>query len=185
MYRTETIMTGVPGSPYYNRLHFDEGAGTVPQDLIDATAAFWDDALVQTRDDLTAQVQSEVFQVDEATGVITAALGASSVSVSGSSSQPLKPPTTQALIRLRTGVYVDGRQITGRIFVPSLVFAAGADTPASTYVTALNAAMTALLAAATAAGNPLVVWSPTKGVTAEVTSWSVWDQFAVQRSRRD
>jgi hypothetical protein len=104
------------------------------------------------------------------------------------------PFTTQGLIRLRTGVFVNGRELKGRLFIPGPSQTSNANgAPTSTYVSTLNSAATNLMGAT---GPDWAVYSrpfegsvrdpnPRLGQAASLSSATCWSKWAVLRSRRD
>jgi hypothetical protein len=92
---------------------------------------------------------------------------------------------TQGLIRWRTGVFIAGRELRGRTFIPGATESRSANgRPDSTYITTAETAAQDLLDNA-ALGAALVVYSVTHRQVELVQSRSVWGQWAVLRSRRD
>lgn len=184
MYRITTEFTGpmVAGGGV-NYLYFDQGGGT-SADAHSAVVAFWNavKGLITSGTNMT--VLGEIDIVDNVTGDIEGQESTDQVIVVGTAAGNPLPPNTQGLIRWRTGVYVGGREIRGRTFVPALTSNSNSagGVPASTTVSTLTTAAGSLY------GDPdseLVVWSKTHGQFATVTSASVWSKFATLRSRRD
>lgn len=130
----------------------------------------------------TFQVDTEVEQVEPATGAITGVTSITSINRTGSNNTPPVPQAAQALVRWRTGTYVSGREIRGRTFIPGLALATSSASGelASATASAIQAAAAQLLE-----DSGIAIWSPTRGQVALVTSTSVWSEFAVMRSRRD
>lgn len=177
-------MTGWPGAPYFSTMYF--GGNTSGEAPVAAAAvrAYWDGIKGFITSGGVIQVQSDVEQVDPATGFITAVYSTTSVAVNSTGNAPL-PKATQGLVRWRTGDFVSGKEIRGRTFIPALANDAQlVGVPSTTFKTTLTTAGNTLLTSASAAGN-LVVWSRKNGQASQVSSFSVWDQFAVLRSRRD
>lgn len=181
IFRVRTVMTGVAGSPFYSNLFFDATTVT-PTQVTNGVTELWTDLLSSIATGLTIVVEAEVAVVDDSTGQITdTAFGTPSTQSSGGSGESL-PTATQGLIRTRTGTYVNGREIRGRMFVPrpsesSNNFGA----PNTTYVNALAGAAANLVDT----GLDWVCWSRSSGQSAPIVSVSAWNQFAVLRSRRD
>lgn len=180
--RVRTVMTGVVGAPYYSNLYFLDGVGTT-QNLIDIVYAFWDDTKAFTAAGLVRTVEAEVPVIDTVTGDIGAvSVGTSRSTTSTATGNPL-PPTSQMLVRLRTNDFSGGRRIQGKIFVPFIAASANDNgRPSVATRTSLTSAATNLV---NDAATTLAVWSRKSGVAAAVSGPSVWDQYAVLRSRRD
>lgn len=185
MLRYTSTFDTAPGTPYYNTLHFlgstegEAGAAAV------AAHAFWDHLANALRTDMVWRGGLEVELVDVATGQTTDTFGVPANTVEFSGTLEPLPPANQALIRLRTSVFENGRRLRGRIFVPGVTegFTTTGKVGAGS-LTLLQDAGNLLLTEASGAGG-LAVYSVTHRVVAGVDSCSPWDDFAVQRSRRD
>lgn len=182
LYRIKTVFTGLAGSPYLNTMYFREIDSTAQQ-AADRAAAFWNSADSLMHTDLTWDTEADVEVIDDTSGNIVRVDNTTPSSGAGGLTADVLPMATQGLIRLRTGSFVGGREIRGKIFVPGLTESAStAGQPNASAVTTLETAATALIAAG---GANLVVYSRKNGTYAEVVSSSMWTQFAVLRSRRD
>lgn len=185
MLRVTTIGTGPQGAPYYSTFYFGgttEGEAAVAGD---ATQAFWTSFAGALRTDLLFQVQPEIELVDPATGNILGVFADSQVPIDCTGTGDPLPTSTQGLIRWRTGVYVAGKEIRGRTFIPGYTETSSTNgVPIGTTVSGLTSVGTALLSAGSAAGG-MGVWSPTRGQWAPASSAAGWNQWAVMRSRRD
>lgn len=181
--RVQVVWGGVEGSPFYTNLYFDAGVGGV-EDVQGATSTFMNALSASVATPVTWAVSPEVQLIDTATGmIISVAIASVSGSGGGSRSVEALPPATQGLIRLRTGVYTGGREIRGRLFVPQVPGTFNVDgKPSSDYIIDVQDAYDLMIADVDA--TP-VVWSPSQGVAEPVVVASVWDEFAVLRSRRD
>lgn len=132
---------------------------------------------------ITYTISPEVLVIDPATGTITAALSTvtSFDAVTGTAGGDVLPLATQGLVHVRTGTYLAGREVRGRINVPGpteLLSTAGA--PTAGYTGGIQTAANALLA-----GVGFGVWSRAHGQFVQASSVSVWPKWAVLRSRRD
>lgn len=184
VYRIETVITGAGGGPFYNRLHFNDPTGpseTFATSASDAVHAFWADVASGLVDELVIQVQPEIAVVDVATGQTVQVYVHSQAAVAGLNGGEALPWTTQALLQIRTGVFVAGRERRGRIFVPGYSELDNTNgRPSSAVRTALETAGNALVNFDPA----LAVYTPEKGV-ASATSVTTWTEWATLRSRRD
>ena len=184
MYRVETITVGGQGSPFYTRHHFreEDGVGdqTGAQLAANAVALFWTEMGTSISDELTHQIQSDVLEIDPVTGQQTASYAVTINSPQGQNTDERLAYATQGLLRYRTGVFVNGREVRGRTYIPGPVETAnGGGVPLSGYLDQLNEAGAALIAAE----PQFVIWSaPAEAI---VTSASAWSQWAVLRTRRD
>jgi len=183
VFRVRTIFTGPAGAPWLNTLYFDEAGGSAQQ-AATAAGTYWGavDALMSTA--VSWSTEADVVQVNADTGAATGVVSTTPVTGAGADGFEMLPRASQVLVRLLTGVYNDGRQIRGRIFVPGLTrssLTTGGIVNGASGVTIGNAAA-ALVADANSA---LLVWSRSALQDHPVVATSVWAQFASLRSRRD
>jgi len=185
MIRVTTEWTGASGSPYYTQMHFGGSTSGEAGTAVSAVRNFWFQLQNILSDELIAKVQDDVPQIDPVTGNILAMFNVPSSAVVFTNTNQILPWATQALFRLRTGVYVAGRELRGRQFIPGLTEdrSTSGNVDAAT-VTLLNGNWT-FAYGGLASSNTVQVWSPTHGVADNVQSATVWDQWAVLRSRRD
>ena len=194
MARVRTVFSGVAGTPWYSNLYFaNDGSEDNSQNAHDATAAFWTSLADAITDQVTWEVLGEVTQIDEATGNLEGIVTLTPAFDNGEVTAEPLPWTTQALARLLTGQIVHNRLVRGRIFVPGETIGSNDDgKPTAGAIAGVQTAANLLI---TEAAGTLVVWSrPFAGTEKNparvgskhlVTTASVWDQWAVQRSRRD
>jgi len=200
MYRVTTTFTGpaVAGGGI-TRTYFLPSAGA-PSDSAGAMTAFWTGARVAIRTDTVISVLPTVETIDEETGDITAVEAVTGSTQNGLDDSTYMPPQVQGVLQLRTGDYVDGREVRGRIYIPSLGAASWTGGNwAGTKRTAIEAAAATLLAggsddwqlvvwqrprvdATNAAGEPV---PDREGSTHEVTALILTQKTGVLRSRRD
>lgn len=193
MLRVRTTFTGGQGAPYFSTFYF---SSTVPETQADAdganahTGAFWNSLEGAFTNQLSWATDGNV-DVMSPDGTLTGTFSVTPQSGVGAETGDPLPRSNQLLIRWSTGVFVNGRQVRGRTFVPGLteLNSTNGAVGASTIALIQPAINTLALAV-----NPhLVVWSrpcddctpPRLGEVAGVDSGSVWSQFAVLRSRRD
>jgi hypothetical protein len=182
LWRVTRVATGVGGAPYYITGYFDASAGTAQQ-AADAWANLLGTTTTIYRTGLVYAPISSVQEIDAPTGNL---VGLAPVTVAGISfaggTDPL-PPSAQLLLQWHTGQYSGGHEYRGRTNIPGLM-ASGmtAGAPNSTVVSAFQTRVTALLALSSA---KLCVYSRKNGDAAIVTTGTVWNQYAVLRSRRD
>lgn len=184
MWKIQTIVTGVAGSPYYLVGYFDTVVGT-PQNAVAAWAGFTHpSSATSAPTGATYTTGAEVLVVDPVSGDAISSVQTTPVTISGSGNITLLPPATQGLARWRTGIRAGGREIRGRTNLPLLSsgFDTGRGIPTTTYQASINTRIADLIANAQAQH---VVWSKTNGVQYPSTSGSCWSQWAVLRSRRD
>lgn len=185
MIRVTTVWTGMVGAPYYTNLYADGDTAGEADAANAAVVALWTDLEGLYHVSLTARVSPETEFVDPATGAVTGVESSAGGNVQGGAGDELLPPATQGLVRLRTGVFVAGREIRGRVFLPGLTQFVNQDgSVAVGTVSSVNTIFADYLTAMSGAGGA-VVWSPTHGQAAVITSTSMWTEFAVLRTRRD
>jgi hypothetical protein len=184
MLRLTTLMTGLAGAPYYSTQYFDGSTSGEAGAAEDALHNFWGSLVGFIASGLTMQILPEADVVDPATGLVTDTFPIVSTPIVSTGNAPL-PKATQGLLRLRTGTFIAGRRIQGRIFIPAMANDSQlGGIPSTAFLAALNGAGATLLTDAAPAGG-LVVYSRKNLERGEVTSTSAWTQFAVLRSRRD
>lgn len=193
--RVQTIWTGVTGSPYYTNLYVVGPLSTNNgNDLANAWRTFLVSFQAHFQTGLSAQINPELLEFNEADGVVTGAGSTTQLAVAGTGAGDVLPRANQGLIRWRTGGIVHNRRVRGRTFLPGAIEAdnAGTAVPSSGYIAAADAAAVALLSTMT---TRLRVWaqpfegSPTNparsGSAHEIIQGSTAPYWAVLRSRRD
>lgn len=180
--RIRTVFTGVAGTPWYSNIYF-QGNGDTVSGVAGHVRDFWSSIMGYIDDSVTWTVEAEVAIINDANGqIVEMADWAGGSGVGGSADVPL-PRATQALINWNTGVFVSGRQVRGKTFIPGIVQGANSQgTLASSVRTTYQNAANELISD----GNgTLCVYSPTRHTSALVGSANVPTKFAVLRSRRD
>ena len=181
--RVTTEMTGLGGGPFFSQMHFDGDTQTQADAAADAVWDFWQAVFTSMAAGLTLTVQHEVISFDLSSGNPIGVFATSEAPMTSSGGGDALPWGTQGLIRWRTGAFVGGHEIRGRTFIPALTEGHNtAGRPASTLITILNNAASALISDATC---ELLVYSPTKSATATVVTGTAWSEWAQLRSRRD
>jgi len=181
-YRVVTIFSGVQGSPWYNTLYFTTGGGTAQQ-AANAAGAFWGAVDNRMATTVTWSTDTEVPTVDASTGQVTAITSITPVTGTGSGAALQLPIATQGLVRLRTGAFISGRELRGRIFIPGLTENDNDNgIPNAGVLAVVNPAATTLVTGAT---WQLCIFSRTHLVQQSCTSASMWTSWANLRSRRD
>jgi hypothetical protein len=119
-----------------------------------------------------------------ATGDATGSIGGTSRTGTGSNSGDALPTQTQGEIAWRTSLFVAGRRLQGRTFVPApSETESSSGAPVSIYTSRLTTAAVALLNS-TPTAFP-VVWSRAHGTYAAITSHVARPGWKVLRSRRN
>lgn len=182
--RVRFEITGPAGAPWLSTMNFQGTTLTNAQDSADAVRAFWLALQGSIVDTATGRVLPEVLIINDVTGEPT---GIFSITpgdpITFTASNTLLPRTTQALVRWRTGVYSNGREIRGRTFIPGLTQVANNQgRPASGITSTLTTAANALISDV---DSVFGVYSKRNGALAVVNAASVWNEFAELRTRRD
>jgi len=180
--RFRTVFTGVAGTPWYSNMYFEggtpEGAAYGPM-----VNSFWVAISSAIRNSVSWSVEPTYVVIESGTGAIQdigdweGAVGA------GGSGVEALPWATQGLIHWHTSVYVSGRELRGRTFVPGLAEGANAEGVVSGAVQdQMQAAADGLI---DDSSHAFTIYSPTHHVEHVVQSGAASGQFAVLRSRRD
>lgn len=202
MFRVRSVFTGSSGSPYYSNLYFLGPSGT--QTVVTAVVNFWTDLVTLIANDLTITVEGETAEINEANGDLVGFTPLTGATVQPTLTSPRMSRATQGLLQLRTDGIVNSRRVRGRMYVPGVCVASNLDgEPTATYISTLTAAYAARLqAAAVRDTNPHVIWArpfeptpeqqqqpdpppPRDGSAHLVQGWTTWNEWAIQRSRRD
>jgi hypothetical protein len=132
---------------------------------------------------VTGALDPSCYTIDLATMKPTGITAVSGTISGVGASGDVLPYSTQGLMRLRTGVFVNGREMRGRLFLPA---PAEVDNdsgfPLSSYQTSMAAAGNALVADA---GTNWSILSRRYAALTTISSVSVKNNWAVLRSRRD
>jgi hypothetical protein len=183
--RVRTVLTGVAGSPWYSNLYC-AGSTSDASLEIDAIGEFWDAVSAVMHTSVTWRVEGIVANVNDATGSIVSTSSNSDYTGAGLDTGDLLPIATQGLLQMRTGIYVGGREIRGRLFVPGAVEdSSTAGKPGTVFRDTVQAAFDDKLSTSGQLNGELVIYSPTYGTSEQVTNASVWSDWAVLRSRRN
>jgi hypothetical protein len=157
---------------------------TAAQAAVTAIGAFWNsvDAVRSSGSVWTTDPVVTVF--DDSNGQTTGTHTTTPVTGTGDVGGDPMPLQDQLVVHLRTGTYVAGREIRGRIFIPALTENAnttGGVPLAATITTVLNAATTL-----NAVSSPCAigVYSPTHNSGFLVQAVTVPTKWFVLRSRR-
>lgn len=182
--RIRCLWTGVAGTPWYTNLYFEGGAATADA-ARDAVVGFLTDMLPVVSSDVTAILDIQATIIETTTGQPVGVATVDPYTAPGGNVNDMLPRTTQCLIRWDTGVFLNGRQVRGRTFIPGMCenFNDDGGIPNAAFIAGVAETATALLEEP---GNPqLVVWSRSTSTAQLVTGAAVWTQWAVLKSRRD
>lgn len=178
MIRVRVNWTGLTQG--FSVFHFSDDLANA-QTVADATSAWVADTAVVRKTTQLGQVDSEVTQINIATGETEAVATVTSSSSAGNLGGDALPNAAMVLVRWRTGVFNAGRELRGRTFIPGgavdILDASGNLDPAS--IALMNTANDDLHQ-----NTDVGIYSPTHSMFATIESSSTWSEFAVLRSRR-
>lgn len=181
MLRVRVEFNGIQGTPYLATHYFDGGTPAEATSAVAAVGTFWNAVDGIISDMVTWNTDTAVAQVNPVDGSILDMYSVTSITASGAATTELLPLASQAVIQWRTGVYLSGREVRGRTFIPGLTQGTNDDGKVlASIVTSLESNADAFVAAST-----LGVWSRSNGQFVVVQDATVWDQFAMLTSRRD
>lgn len=181
LWEVRVLYTGGPGMPGTNTLFGSTNDSDIDdlRDALDDLYGLW--ALNHMATGLTVTIPAEGNKINSATGELSGGWTSGSPIVNnGGATGERVPLSSQLLVQLKTDSVVSGRRLRGRIFLPGATEPEnGAGVPTSDLINTIQAR-----AEAVAVGR-LCVYSLTHKTFATVTAVSVWNQWAVLRSRRD
>ena len=182
LYRVRTVFSGVQGSPWLSTFYFLESAGTAQQ-AATAAGTFWGavDAGISTSVSWTTE--ADVATLSDTDGQITALTATTPQTGTGADSNAMLPIVVQGLVSWRTGVFIAGRELRGRTYIPGMTEAQSvAGIPESATRTFVDSAASTLIGSANA---DLVIYSPSHNDSQQVATGRMQTYWAELRSRRD
>jgi len=184
MLRVRTVWSGVAGAPFYTN-HFFQGGDdqAAAQDAADAVNAVWSALAGSLVNDLTAHVEGDVFKINMASGQPEDVFSVNGVDHGFTSTGNPLPWFTQYAVKFNTGVFINGRALVGRTYIPGWPVSA-ADVngrPVGGVSTTVSAAFSPLINDSANFG----VWSRKNAQWASLTGLGLPTEFSTLRSRRD
>lgn len=193
--RVQTTWTGVAASPYYTNLYAIGPLTTNNgQDLATAWRTFLQSLSGTLRTGMVAQIDPELLEFDETTGIVTGAGNTIQAAVNFTAAGDPLPPSNQLLIRWSTNGIVHNRRVRGRTFLPGglEIHNGTAGQPVSQIGTPVTSGLDAFLTTMT---GRLRIWAqpfegaennPARpGSSHAVAGFTLAPFWAVLRSRRD
>jgi hypothetical protein len=184
MVRLNSVWTGTAGSPYFTQSYFQGAADAAHASQ--CVSAFW--GLVgglapYVTGSLSCAISGDVEVIDISTGQITGVVSVTGAVNAGSAAGDALPFLVQGLARLQTSLYLGGRQLRGRMFLPGMMEAqnTAAGVPAAAMQTAVNTALATYIAHA---ADP-AVYSRKYSAVASVSSATLSPKWSYLRTRRD
>jgi hypothetical protein len=194
MMRVTTAWTSPNGGPGTSTMFVNGDGSLLAQDAVNAIAAFWNGLSARIATAVDAAIESDVYVINAANGEATGVHSTAPPAVVTSGTVDQNSAATQGLVRWLTGVYLDGRQVRGRTYIPGPMESDNAaGRPGSAWLTPVQAAANTLV------GTGLLgVWRrplpdpeapngpPLRaGSFHLVNAASAWGEWAVLRSRRN
>lgn len=195
--RVRTVLTSVATGPAYSNLYFQGADSVINADAcITAVKNFWTGITGRVATGGSWSIDGAIPLIDDTNGKIQSVVSATGQSGVFTGTGERLPLSNQLLVRQSTGAFVNGKRLTGQMFVPAM-------TETSSDAGVPNAAMRSEVAAAfmTSLVTPAIglsIWSrpysanPDKpndvsrpGSSAHVISATVAPYWAILRSRRD
>jgi hypothetical protein len=183
LYRVRTAIAGGSGASQLSTMYFGDVSPNTAQNAANAVHKFWDDLKGAISNAYTFQVEEDVYKIDEGTGQPVASYATSTSLVTGTPSGDPLPWATQGLCRWSTGVFIAGRQIAGRTFIPGMLESTNvAGVPDSVIKGAINTAASNLISDTL---SEFRIYSRKNGVSEIVSGGAAWSKWAILTSRRD
>lgn len=181
MYRMQVITLGFQGAPGYNTYYSLAGTEAAASTWAGDVSGYISGLASNLSNVTTCQFDGILEEFDPGTGQTTSTLDVGAFSVQGVNNANQSPQGTCALIRWRTGLFLNGREVRGRSYISGLAdIGDGVGRITDTNLADMQTAAQILADSSTAA-----VYSPTNGIGAFISSANVWNQFGLMRSRRD
>ena len=184
MIRVKVTWSGMAGGPWLSHFYFSD---TFNQTNVDA-ARGGINALLNTYRSLMASgctIGATTAENVSLGGALSGSLGLTTpIALTSNGSGNWLPRECQALVSVRTGTFIAGRELRGRIYLPQPTVgqADAGGNPSSTFQTTMNTALTTYR---TTSGYTPGIWSRTGGAISTWSAATIALYFAVQRSRRD
>ena len=159
--------------------------GSAAQSIADATKAFIDARKASFPNEVTFTFSNEVLELASDGTLIQVYNVTPPAAVVGTGATEWVNGSGR-MVRLTTGSVVAGRRLVGRVFlVPSLGISNTDGNVSAGTITADKAALVNLMAAVSASGSHLAVWSRTHALVAQVTSADTVSRPTTLRTRND
>jgi hypothetical protein len=184
MLRIRTTFAGTTGAPWLNTLYVGDPNTQANADAaVAAVGAFWGavDNFMHTSISWATIAEVDILLT---TGEKTGSLFTTPQAGAGGTTGDFLPQAIQGLVNLRTGVFIGGREVRGKIFIPGLT--EGSNTASGTWLGTQVASVQAAVNTLLTAGDPAFgVWSRLNGSISPAVAGTVTSKWAVLRSRRD
>lgn len=183
LHRVRVSLTGLSTGPGLSTFYFAEGSGSAAAAAI-AVKNFLNAIRSRVNDGGSMMIEGDVALIEATTGEVVGVNQVTQDTVTGADGGEALPLATQGLLQLRTGVYVGGRELRGRLYIPAPT--EGMNTvngvPDAIYTGQIAAAGNALILDG---GSDWVVYSRKHAAFSSVAACTGWSKWAVLRTRRD
>lgn len=180
--RYRTVFSGVAGAPWYSNMFF-EGGTPEGEAYGEDVQNFWTGVASQMITAVTWEIEPTYTVFEASTGLITDVGGWAGDAGAGLVSGEGLPYAVQAIVNWHTSVYVAGRELRGRTFIPGLTVTA------NDQGTLLESAQADIQTAASGlisgSSGAMTIFSRTHLVEHIVETAQVPLKLGVLRSRRD
>jgi len=183
LYKSRLVFSGGAGGSGVSTMYFLAGGTVSAQDASDAHGDFFNRIKGRQATSVRCTVDPEVLTIDVTTGTTMSAISVTNRTWLGEDGGDVLPWATQGLVKFPVGVFVAGRRLVGRSFIPGACEGSNTDgVPNAGYVADIDASAVLL---ATDTGNPLYVYSPTHHTAHPSQVPITVSRWASLRSRRD
>ena len=189
-FRVRVVTTGLAGSPCLSTFYFDAVGGSAEL-AAGCVSEYLQGIQPIVVDEAHMQIQNVVQTTQETTGnIIDEETIAGIPSIQGQNTFGNEWSAKQGLLAWQTGVFVDGKRMSARTFIPGVGNDAGEQSPTNLYKATAESAALAMITAATNEGCPMVAVRRPKqdpfvpGAIATINGATARDFWAVLRSRR-
>jgi len=184
MIRIRVTWSGLAGGPWISTFYFSD---TFNQTNVDAARGGINTLLNTYRSLMAAGATITAATAENLSlaGVLSGSLALTTpINLTSNGAGNWLPREVQALAQVRTGSYLSGRELRGRIYFPQPTTgqADASGNPSTTFQSTMNTALTTYR---TTGGFTPVVWSKKFASSSTMSAASIAPYFAVQRRRRD
>lgn len=120
LWRVRTEFTGPEGLPGLNVTHWRKEPLFGTTAVVARIEDFWTGMRGLLTTGLTIRVDPEIDVIDEATGQLVDVVSETTENITGLDTDPPLPWEVQGLASVTTGLFVNGRRLRGRMFIPGL-----------------------------------------------------------------
>lgn len=181
-FRVRTAIAGGSGGPQLSTMFFSNAGALTAQNAASAVRAFWNDCKGEISSAYVMTVEPEVYVLDTATGQPLSVVSTTTTAVAGTDGGDPLPWATQALIEWPTGIFLGGRQVRGRTFIPGPTESKNTNgVPNGVIIANLNTAASNLVNDVL---SDFQIYSRKNGVIEQALAGSTWSKWAILTSRR-